>query len=93
MIILSFVKLLLQVDFRLDQQNNQIRRGVDDFNLRSKATKENALGDAANNIASMTTANMQTKANAYGYSKMAPMYEYMFNNYTKNNKNESTTTE
>ena len=82
-----------QANIRLDQQNNQIRRGVDDFNLRSKATKENALGDAANNIASMTTANMQTKANAYGYSKMAPMYEYMFNNYTKNNKNESTTTE
>ena len=82
-----------QANIRLDQQNNQIRRGVDDFNLRSKATKENALGDAANNIASMTAANMQTKANAYGYSKMAPMYEYMFKNYTKNNKNESTTTE
>ena len=81
-----------QANIRLDQQNNQIRRGVDDFNLRSKATKENALGDAASNIASMSTANMQTKANAYGYSKMAPMYEYMFNNYTKNNKNESTTT-
>tara|TARA_B110000208_G_scaffold77460_1_gene99249 strand:+ start:4226 stop:6433 length:2208 start_codon:yes stop_codon:yes gene_type:complete len=80
-----------QANIRLDQQNNQIRRGVDDFNLRSKATKENALGDAANNIASMTTANMQTKANAYGYSKMAPMYEYMFNNYTKNNTKSNTT--
>ena len=80
-----------QANIRLDQMNNQIRRGVDDFNLRSKATKENALGDAASNIASMTTANMQTKANAYGYSKMAPMYEYMFNNYTKNNKNKTTT--
>lgn len=80
-----------QANIRLDQMNNQIRRGVDDFNLRSKATKENALGDAANNIASMTGANMQTKANAYGYSKMAPMYEYMFNNYTKNNTKSNTT--
>ena len=80
-----------QANIRLDQQNNQIRRGVDDFNLRSKATKENALGDAANNIAGLASANMQTKADAYGYSKMTPMYEYMFNNYTKNNKNESTT--
>jgi hypothetical protein len=82
-----------QANIRLDQQNNQIRRGVDDFNLRSKATKENALGDAANNIASMTTANMQTKADAYGFGNMADMYNYMFSkiNPTTDNKNETTT--
>lgn len=82
-----------QANIRLDQQNNQIRRGVDDFNLRSKATKENALGDAANNIASMTTANMQTKADAYGFGNMTDMYNYMFSkiNPTTDNKNETTT--
>ena len=88
-----------QANIRLDQMNNQIRRGVDDFNLRSKATKENALGDAANNIASMTTANMQTRADAYGLANQAEMYKYMFNKYTgdsttdttTDNKNETTT--
>ena len=82
-----------QANIRLDQQNNQIRRGVDDFNLRSKATKENALGDAANNIAGLASANMQTKADAYGFGNMTDMYNYMFSkiNPTTDNKNETTT--
>lgn len=74
-----------QYNIGLDQRNRQIQNQVDDWNMRSRANRVSHLSDAAHNVASLSEANRQTGANAYGYSQMAPMYQYMFNNFLNKN--------
>jgi hypothetical protein len=68
----------------LDQYNRQTTQNIDDWNMRSKANRMSHFSDAAYNIAGLSEASEQTRADAFGYSKMAPQFSYL--DYFNRNK-------